>query len=41
MPIILATWEAEIRRMEVSGPPGQKGDPRITRAKRAGGRLKQ
>jgi hypothetical protein len=39
MPIIPATWEAEIGRIVVPGQPGKKRDPisNITRAKRTGG----
>jgi hypothetical protein len=40
-PIILATWEAEIRRMKVQGQPRQKvletPSSKITRAKWTGG----
>jgi hypothetical protein len=35
MPTILATWEAEIRRIKVQGQPGQIS--KITRAKWAAG----
>jgi hypothetical protein len=41
MPVILATWEAEIRRIEVQGQTGQvfckTTSPKITRAKWTGG----
>jgi hypothetical protein len=41
MPVIPATWEAEIRRITVQGQPGQIvhkiPSPKITRAKWSGG----
>jgi hypothetical protein len=40
LPVILATWEAEIRRMEVQASPGLRGDliPKTTSANQRAGR---